>query len=201
MSQETFYDYENRTGIRLIDWNEFYAICKGVALAVADYQPQVIVGIAKGGLYAATLLAHFFRVDIVPVHVSRRVDDRVVSDDPVWRIRPDGALLAGKRVLVVDEIAGSGKTVGMVRAEAERLGAVEVRVALAFAHSWGTGAADYIGLVSDDFLCLPWGREIVQDGGFVIHPEYAHGLRAQGAEPGPEHLLGIDAAPIDKAAA
>lgn len=191
--EEIFYNYEKRTGVRLVDWNEFYAICKGLALAVASFQPEVIVGIAKGGLYTATLLSHFLRVDIVPVHVTRRVNDRVMADDPFWRIRPDGALLEGKRVLVVDEIAGSGKTVGLVRAEVERLGATAVQVALAFAHSWGADAAEYIGLVSDDFLCLPWGREIVENGGFVIHPEYAHGLREQGVEPGPEHLLGIGA--------
>lgn len=190
MSHESFYNYARRTGVRAIDWNEFYAICKGLALAVAPSQPEVVVGIIKGGLYAATLLAHFLRVDIVPVSVTRRVDDRVVADDPFWRIRPDGALLEGKRVLVVDEIAGSGKTVGLVRAEVERLGATAVRVALAFAHSGGTDAAEYIGLVSDDFLC----REIVQEGGFVMHPEYAHGLREQGVEPGAEHLLGIEAA-------
>ena len=142
-------------------------------------------------MYTATLLSHFLRVDIVPVHVTRRVDDRVVADDPFWRIRPDAALIQGKRVLVMDEIAGSGNTVGLVRAEAERLGATAVQVALAFAHSWGTDAAEYIGLVSDDFLCLLWGREIVENGEFVIHPEYAHGLRQQGVVPGPEHLLGI----------
>ncbi|RLT43574.1 MAG: hypothetical protein DWI57_04195 [Chloroflexi bacterium] len=198
MTVETFYSYERRTGVRTVDWNEFYAICKGLALAVAPYQPDVIVGVAKGGLYAATLLAHFLRVDIVPVAVTRRVDDRVVADDPFWRIRPDAALIHGKRVLVVDEIAGSGKTVGLVRAEAQRLGAAQVQVALAFAHSWGTDAAEYIGLISDDFLCLPWGREIVQNGGFVMHPEYLHGLRAQGVQPGPEHLLGIAAVEAEK---
>lgn len=198
MSQETFYNYESRTGVRLIDWNEFYAICKGLALAVAPAQPQVIVGVVKGGLYAATLLSHFLRVDIVPVHVTRRIDDRVVADDPFWRIRPDAALIAGKRVLVVDEIAGSGKTVGLVRMEVERLGGASVQVALAFAHSWGTDTAEYIGLISDDFLCLPWGREIVQDDGFVIHPEYAHGLREQGVEPGPAHLLGIETREAEK---
>lgn len=198
MSQEIFYNYESRTGVRLIDWNEFYAICKGLALAVAPAQPEVIVGIAKGGLYAATLLAHFLRVDIVPVHVTRRTDDRVVAEEPFWRIRPDAALVTGKRVLVVDEIAGSGKTVGLVRAEVERLGAASARVALAFAHSWGTDAAEYIGLISDDFLCLPWGREIVENGVFVMHPEYAHGLREQGVEPGPEHLLGIGAVKGEK---
>ena len=193
MPQERFYNYEARTGVRTVDWNEFYAICKGLALAVAPFAPEVIVGVAKGGLYAATLLSHFLRVDIVPVHVTRRVDDRVVADDPFWRIRPDAALLAGKRVLVVDEIAGSGQTVGLVRAEVARLGAAAVEVALAFAHSWATDAAEYIGLISDDFLCLPWGREIVQEGAFVMHPEYAHGLREQGVQPGPEHLLGIEA--------
>lgn len=193
MSQEIFYNYESRKGVRLVDWNEFYAICKGLALAVAPYQPEVIVGVAKGGLYAATLLAHFLRVDIVPVHITRRVDDRVVAEAPFWRIRPDAALIAGKRVLVVDEIAGSGQTVELARAEVERLGAASVAVALACAHSWGIEAAEYIGLISDDFLCLPWGREVAENGEFVIHPEYAQGLRAQGVQPGPAHLLGIGA--------
>lgn len=82
MAEETFYDYKRRTGVRSIDWNEFYAICKGLALAVVPFQPEVIVGVAKGGLYTATLLSHFLRVDIVPVHVTRRVDDRVTWTTP-----------------------------------------------------------------------------------------------------------------------
>jgi hypoxanthine phosphoribosyltransferase len=48
-------------------------------------------------------------------------------------------LVKGQRVLVVDEICGSGETLTLVKEKAESLGAKEIRSAVMYAHTWGVG--------------------------------------------------------------
>ena len=71
------YDYENRAGIRPISWEDFHGLCKGLAVAVASFQPEIILPIGRAGYYPGTLLAHMLQVEIYPVRLSRRVKDVV----------------------------------------------------------------------------------------------------------------------------
>jgi hypothetical protein len=58
-----------------------------------------------------------------------------------------------------------------------------------YAHTWGAGIPDYIGLISDALLLNPWDREILRDGRFQFHPEYVEALALQGLEPSPDLLV------------
>lgn len=173
------YDYTQRAGVLPISWNDFHGLCKALALGVHAYRPELILAIGRGGYYAGTLLAHMLRVDLWPVYLTRRVQDSVVREHPQWVIEPPVAV-AGRRVLVVDEISGSGETVRLVRDKALELGAAEARVAVLYAHSWGVEAPDYIGLVSDALFLNPWDREVLTEHGFQMHPEYRDALAQQG---------------------
>jgi adenine/guanine phosphoribosyltransferase-like PRPP-binding protein len=62
-----FYAYDNRQGVLPISWEDFFSLCKGLALAVAPYQPEVILGIARGGLYPAILLSHLLQAEFYPI--------------------------------------------------------------------------------------------------------------------------------------
>jgi hypoxanthine phosphoribosyltransferase len=192
MSQNP-YDYENRQGIRPISWHEFHGLCKGLAQAVARFDPEIILAVGRGGYYPGTLIAHMLQADIYPVRLSRRVQDVVTYDSPVWLVRPP-ELVKDRRVLVVDEISSTGETLVMVKQATERLGAAAVRCAVLYAHTRGVDVPDYIGLVSDELLLNPWDREIFKDGAFVFHPEIVAALGEQGIAPAPSLL--IDAAII-----
>jgi uncharacterized protein len=175
--------YETRKGVQPISWEDFNSICRGLALAAAKFDPQVILGIARGGLYAGTLISHLLRKDFYAIYLTRRHLDQKVREAPEWLVRPPD-LIRGQRVLVVDEISGSGETLRMAKAELERMGAEMVRCAVLYAHSSGVETPDYIGLVSDALLINPWDREIIQDGKIVLHPEYLYALELQQIPPG-----------------
>ena len=187
MSQQP-YDYSTRQGIRPISWDDFHGLCKALAVAVARYQPEVILAVGRGGFYPGALLSHLLQAEIYPVRVSRRVNDVVKYERPRWLVRPP-RLVNGKRVLVVDEICGSGETLHMVRRKAEALGAGEVRCAVLYAHTWGAAVPDYICLITDELLLNPWDREIFAAGSFQFHPEYVEALALQGIEPEPSLLI------------
>ena len=187
-----FYSYEGRRGVLPVSWDDFAALTKGLALAVAPFEPDVILGVARGGLYPATLLSHLLRAELYPIRLTSRFKDEVVHERPVWLVRPP-ASVAGQRVLVVDEICSSGTTIAMATDEARRLGARAVRSAVLYAHERGAGVPDYAGIVSDALILNPWDREVVRDGGFVPHPEYLHAFRQQGTAPPASLLSGVAA--------
>jgi uncharacterized protein len=192
-----FYSYESRRGVLPISWDDFVAICKGLALAVAPFEPDVILGVARGGLYPATLLSHMLQAELYPIRITRRFRDAVVHDQPVWLVRPP-ATVAGQKVLIVDEICSAGKTITLVQDEVRQLGARESRSAVMYAHERGTDIPDYIGIISDALILNPWDREVVRDGRLVPHPEYLHAFRQQGMVPPPSLLSGIAARDLAK---
>src|SRR6266508_4253049 len=123
------YDYEHRHGVYPISWEDFHGICKGLVKAIAVFQPEIILPIGRGGYYPGTIIAHLLQTEIYPVRVSRRVNDIVKYATPQWRVKPP-KLVNGRRVLIVDEICGSGETIGIVKQEAEKLGASAVKSAV-----------------------------------------------------------------------
>lgn len=182
------YDYTTRQGIRPISWEAFHGICKALAQAVLPFQPEIILAVGRGGYYPGALLAHMLQVEIYPVRISRRVKDQVKFKRPQWLVEPP-PLVAGQRLLIVDEICDSGETITLVKEKAEALEAKTVRSAVMYAHTWGAAIPDYIGLITDGLLLNPWDREIVNADGFQFHPEYVAALAHQGLDPDPSLLI------------
>ena len=165
----TSYDHRH-TGVTEITWARFGELCQELALAVAPYDPEVVVGIAKGGVLPGAVLASMLRREFYPVRLSRRHDDRIVRDQPVF-LSPMPEAVAGKRVLLVDEISATGETLRLASEEALRLGAKEVRTATLFIHG-SSRRPDYFVLETDDLILNPWDHLVLEDGRFVVHPEY-----------------------------
>lgn len=175
----TSYDYSTRKGLRPISWNDFHGLVKALVVTIAPWQPEIILPVGRGGNYPGTLLAHILQVEVFPVRLTRRENDVVVREEPIWMMEPPSSI-AGHRILVVDEVASTGRTLQIVRDKAIDLGASEVRSAVLYAHASGSNFPDYIGLITDDLIMNPWDREIFQNGEFLFHPEYIQALAEQG---------------------
>ncbi len=165
-------------------------------MATAEFAPEIIIAIGRGGFYPGTLIAHLLRTEIYPVRYTRRVNDVVLHEAPQWLLEPP-ALVKGKRILIVDEISSSGQTLLGARQKVEEMGAAVVRTAVLYAHTWGVDVPDYIGIITDALLLNPWDREVVVNGRIQFNPEYAEALAQQGKEP--DESLRIPATPINLA--
>jgi len=53
-----------------------------------DWQPEIVVGIAKGGVIPAAYLSSVFRLDFFPIKLSSRHNEEIVSAEPQWHARP-----------------------------------------------------------------------------------------------------------------
>jgi hypoxanthine phosphoribosyltransferase len=190
---ERSYDYSTRRDVLPISWEDFHGICKALAQAGAVWQSELILAVGRGGYYPGNLIAHLLRIEVHPVRVSRRVNDVVMYDVPRWILAPPPTIV-GQRVLIVDEICSSGKTLSMVKERAQALGAKQVKSAVLYAHTWGASTPDAIGLITDALVLNPWDREVLRAGVFQFNPEYVEALGLQGR--GPDRSLLIAAPPI-----
>ena len=172
------YNYSQRVGLEPISWERFEGLVRQLATQIEADEPQIIIGIARCGLFPATMLSFILRREFYPVRLTRRLNDAVVSQQPTWLIKPPDKV-RGRRVLVMDEIADSGRTIAMAAEEVRRMGASHVRTAVLYAHTWADPRPDYVGLTSDALILNPWDREVLVEGQFVTHPELAAALRLQ----------------------
>ena len=155
-----------------VDWAMFGELCRALALKVArEYDPEVIVGIARAGVIPGAVVASILRLDFHSMKISRRSED----DDTI-RERPEilsaaPRQVAGKRVLIVDEITTSGDTMRLALAAVRDAQPSEVRTATSFARTSGY-RPDYSALTMDANVIFPWDRKIFEDGELVVNPRY-----------------------------
>lgn len=175
MTEAKFYAYENRDGVLPITWQDFHGLCKGLVRAIYPFDPEIIIGVARGGLYPGTLLSHMLGKEFYPIRITRRFNDAVTYDQPRWLVKPP-EIVKDKRVLLVDEISDSGETLRLVKQELATLQAGAIRSAVLYAHTSGAEIPDYIGLISDAVILNPWDIESYDSEAFVIAPEYLYAL-------------------------
>ena len=158
-----------------MSWEEVEGICRGVALEAArNFSPDVVVGIAKGGLIPATMIASILRVDLYPCIVTRRRRGEIVSDRPRVVVSVSEKVF-GQRVLIVDEMVVTGETMRMVTTECkkERAKMVKTAVLWASSESW---KPTWYGMETAGFIMFPWDYEVISSGTFVLNPVYREHL-------------------------
>jgi hypoxanthine phosphoribosyltransferase len=172
------YDYANRSRVRSLRWEEAAILSQALAEQIESACAELVVGVARAGLFPAFVIASALRREVLLIRVSRRIDDEVRFEHPVWQV-PVPSAVAGKVVLVVDEIADTGETLALVRRSLLDQGAARAITAALVAHSWAEPQPDAVALLSDEFVVFPWDARILVDGQWVPHPEVAAGISAQ----------------------
>ena len=154
-----------------LSWEMFGELCRAPALKVArDYDPDVVVGIARAGAVPGAVVATILGVDFYSMIISRKADDDDVRERPeILSAAPRE--VEGQRVLIVDEVTTSGATLRLALAAVRDTHPIEVRTATSFARTRGY-KPDYFALETDAEVVLPWDHHLLEDDEFVANPRY-----------------------------
>lgn len=154
-----------------VDWAMFGELCRALALKVArEYDPEVIVGIARAGVIPGAVIASILRLDFYSMKISRRTGTDTVRERPeIFSAAPRE--VEGKRVLIVDEITTSGDTLRLALAAVRDVHPAEVRTATSFARTTGY-QPDFSALTMDANVIFPWDRKVFEGDELVVNPRY-----------------------------
>ena len=146
----------------ILAWAEFGPACRELARAVADdgYRPDLILSIARGGLFTGGGLSYALEVKnlhVVNVEFYTGVDQRLempVMLPPV----PQTVDLSGAKVLVADDVADTGATLKLVLDFcADHV--AQTRTAVIYEKPRSTVTCDYVWRRTDRWIDFPWSRE------------------------------------------
>ncbi|MBI5470324.1 hypothetical protein HY968_03355 [Candidatus Kaiserbacteria bacterium] len=144
-----------------LSWDEVDAQSRALAEKVRAslFEPDVLIGIATGGLVPLLVLAKQLGVKEV-LTIAARSYDKGEQKQLFIGALPD-ADLAGKRVLVVDEIADSGVTLGKIMSLIqERYTPSELKSAVLYVH--GDNCKQYPDIWIEEvkeWVAFPWERD------------------------------------------
>ncbi|ATV79635.1 Purine phosphoribosyltransferase [Corynebacterium pseudotuberculosis] len=118
------------------------------------------MAVARGGLVPAGALSYSMGVKLSDaINVEFYTDVNETLPDPVL-LEPllDTNSIKGRRILVVDDVADSGRTLQLVLQLLESHGA-EVRSAVIYAKSRSVVSPTYIWKHTDEWIVFPWSAE------------------------------------------
>lgn len=160
-------------GVLEIDWPLFGELCRALALRVArEYDPELILGIAKAGVIPGVVIASILQRDFVSMVVTRQRREEM----PILVAGPPSSV-RGRRVLLVDETCDTGHTLRLALSEVNAAKPSEVRTAVSF--KTGPYQPDFHSFETEKFIILPWDREVVIDGELATRPDYVPYLQTK----------------------
>jgi hypoxanthine phosphoribosyltransferase len=145
-----------------LTWDLYHQACRSLAQRIADddFVPDIILGIARGGLFAAASLGYALGVKnlfVMNVEFYTGVDSRLempVVLPPVL----NAVDLSGARVLVADDVADTGATLQLVKDFcADHV--ADVRCAVIYEKPRSEVHCEYVWKFTDDWINFPWSVE------------------------------------------
>jgi len=129
-------------------------------MKAADYQPDVLIAVARGGLVPARILADYLQAKYVSSLQMGHWDAQAeLHEEPMLVFPLPEIDLRGKRVLVIDDVSDEGRTLEQVRDYLAARGA-EIRTFVLVSKVESRALADYCPKVLDDWrwVLFPWSK-------------------------------------------
>jgi hypoxanthine phosphoribosyltransferase len=158
-------EHEKRT-VREIGWAAFGDVARQLAARIASrFRPDVVVGVAKGGVFVGGALAAALQAQFVAVRIESRRRDAIPNPEASDQL-PD---IKGRRVLVVDDVTASGATLAKARAMCRKAGAREVRTAVLVKRPGGA-RPDWHALETDQLILFGWDYQLEAAPAGMVDP-------------------------------
>ncbi len=139
-----------------ISWKEYHTLARKLAASILDQSGQFdeIVAISRGGLTLGHLLTDFLRIPIATITIQSYSD--IQTRGAVQLTAKLSTPIKGKRVLLVDDVADSGKTMKRAMGYLRRLGPANITTVTMFYKSRSVFRPDFFGSITNKWILFPY---------------------------------------------
>lgn len=138
-------------------WDYIYELCIHVADQVKEsgYDPDLLVAVARGGWIPGRVLSDLLEnPEVATIKVEHYIGIYETRQKPEIT-QPLPIDVRGKRILLVDDIADSGKSLKLVKEYLTEQGASDVKVCALYFKPWSVVAPDFFARKTDAWICFP----------------------------------------------
>ena len=146
----------------ILSWELFGQAQEELAQQIADsdFSPEVLVAVARGGMLPGGALTYSLGVKLTDaINVEFYTDVNETLADPIL-LAPllDTDSIRGRRILVVDDVADSGRTLALVLKLLRGFGA-EVRSAVLYTKPRTVVHPYFSWRTTDKWIVFPWSAK------------------------------------------
>ena len=140
-------------------WGDVDKICRQLAKKVKrKFKPDLILAVSRGGLIPGRLLSeHLNNKNITALRIAFYKSPGSTFKKPKV-LEELKTAVRKKRILVVDDVTESGKTLILVKHYLEERGAKEVKFATMFHKMKSKIKPDFYIRITDKWIVYPWEK-------------------------------------------
>lgn len=139
-------------------WNQIYDMLLDMAERIRKdcFKSDIIVGISRGGWPPARIMSDLLsNPNLANVRAEFYLGFAETRDEPSLT-QPLSMDVFDKRILIVDEVADTGKSLQLVREHIVEQGAKELRIVTVYYKPWSFVKPDYYAKETSDWIVFPW---------------------------------------------
>jgi hypoxanthine phosphoribosyltransferase len=138
-------------------WNQIYKmlLSQSEKIRKSGFKPDITIAIARGGWLPARVLSDLLETILTNVTVEFYLGFAETKKEPVLT-QGVSAAVTGKKVLVVDDVADTGRSLQLVREHVSQRGAKEVRTATVYYKPWSVIEPHYYEKETRLWIVFPW---------------------------------------------
>lgn len=139
-------------------WSQIYSMLLNLAEKIhkSSFKPDIIVGVSRGGWPPARVLSDLLNnPNLANVKAEFYLGVAETKGEPALT-QPVSMVVAGKKVLVVDEVADTGRSLKLVKEHLMEKGAKEVKIVTPYYKPWSIIAPDYYEKETRRWIVFPW---------------------------------------------
>jgi hypoxanthine phosphoribosyltransferase len=151
-------------------WDQIYEMLLSLAerIGKSRFKPDIVLAVSRGGWIPARVLCDLQGdPNLADVGVEFYFGVAEAEDEPTL-VRPASVSLEDRKVLIVDEVADTGKSLKLVKEHVTDRGAKEVKVAVIYSKPHSIVKPDFFARETSSWIVFPWEmketvRKIIKD--------------------------------------
>jgi hypoxanthine phosphoribosyltransferase len=139
-----------------ISWDAIITYCDELAGRISDYKPEIIIGISRGGLVPARVLSDILdvkKVGVIGIVFYKKTGETMEEPEITQELSMD---VQGKKVLVVDDVADTGKSLAVAKRYLEGKKPAEIKIATIHKKPESIVEPDYYVRTTSAWIVYPW---------------------------------------------
>ena len=139
-------------------WSQIYDMLLNQAAKIRSdgYVPDIIVGIARGGLVPSRILVDLLETrDFAIITIEYYIGIGQTQREPILK-QCLHIQLTGKKVLLVDDVSDGGKSLQLAKKHLEDQCAKEIKIATIYCKPGTVTTPDYFEKETSHWIVFPW---------------------------------------------